>query len=74
MRDILLKKGLGVICSQDEKDSRVIPEKVAKVFCLVPSSMSKSTLLKVLTETSARGAWVILRKLDAGKHTSIALA
>jgi len=32
MRGRLLKKGLGVICSEDEKDSRLTPEKEADAF------------------------------------------
>jgi hypothetical protein len=32
MRGRLLKKGLGVICSEDEKDSRLTPEKEAEAF------------------------------------------
>jgi hypothetical protein len=74
MRGRLLKKGLGVICSEDEKDSRLTPEKEAEAFDLLLSSMSESTLSRVLTATSARDVWVILRKLCAGKHASTALA
>jgi len=74
MRGRLLKKGLGVICSEDEKDSRLTPEKEAEAFDLLLSSMSESTLSRVLTATSARDVWVILRKLYAGKHASTALA
>jgi len=36
--------------------------------------MRESTLSRVFTATSARNDWVILRKLDAGKHASTALA
>jgi hypothetical protein len=54
MRGRLLKKGLGVICSEDEKDSRLTPEKEAEAFDLLLSSMSESTLSRVLTATSAR--------------------
>jgi len=43
MRDRLLKKGLRVICSEDEKDSRLTPEKEAEAFYLLLSSMSEST-------------------------------
>jgi hypothetical protein len=32
MRGRLLKKGLGVICSENEKDSRLTPEKEAEAF------------------------------------------
>ena len=74
MRGRLLEKGLGVICSEDEKDSRLTPEKEAEAFDLLLSSMSESTLSRVLTATSARDVWVILRKLDAGKLASTALA
>jgi len=63
MRGRLLKKGLGVICSEDEKDSRLTPEKEAEAFDLLLSSMSESTLSRVLTVTSTRDLWVILRKL-----------
>jgi len=70
----LLKEGLGVICSEDEKDSRLTPEKEAEAFDLLLSSMSESTLERVLTATSARDVWVILLKLYAGKHASTALA
>jgi hypothetical protein len=74
MRGRLLKEGLGVICSEDEKDSRLTPEKEAEAFDLLLSSMSESTLERVLTATSARDVWVILLKLYAGKHASTALA
>ena len=74
MRGRLLKKGLGVICSEDEKNSRLTPEKEAEAFDLLLSSISESTLSRVLTGTSASDVWVILRKLDAGKHVSAALA
>jgi hypothetical protein len=70
----LLKKGLGVICSEDEQDSRLTPEKEAQAFDLLFSSMSESTFSRVLTATSARDVWVIIRKLYAGKHASTALA
>ena len=73
MRGRLLKKGLGVMCSEDEKDSRLTPEKKAEAFDLLLSSMSESTLSRVLTATSARDVWVILRNLYAGKHASTAL-
>ena len=63
MRGRLLKKGLGVICSEDEKDSRLTPDKEAEAFDLLLSSMSESTLSRVLTVTSTRDLWVILRKL-----------
>ena len=65
MRGRLLKKGLGVIWSEDEKDSRLTPEKEAEAFDLLLSSMSESTLERVLTATNAREIWVI-RKLYAG--------
>ena len=74
MRGRLLKKGLEVICSEDEKDSHLTPEKEAEAFDLLLSSMSESTLSRVLTAASARAFWVILRKLYAGKHASTALA
>jgi hypothetical protein len=74
IRARLLKKGLGVICSEDKKDSRLTPEKEIEAFDLLLSSMTESTLSRVLTATSARDIWVILRKLYAGKHASTALA
>ena len=66
MRGRLLRKGLGVVCSEDEKDSGLTPEKEAEAFDLLLSSMSESTLSRVLSATSARDVWVILRKLYAG--------
>ena len=74
MRGRLLEKGLGVICSEDEKDSRLTAEKGAEAFYLLLSSMSEFTLSRVLTATRARDVWVILRKLDASKHARTALA
>ena len=74
IRARLLKKGLGVICSEDKKDSRLTPEKEIEAFDLLLSSMTESTLSRVLTATSARDIWVILRKLYAGKHASTAFA
>ena len=70
----MLKKRVGVTWSEDEKDSRLTPEKEAEAFDLLLSSMSQSTLSRVLSGTSARDVWVILRKLYAGKHASTALA
>jgi hypothetical protein len=49
MRGRLLKKGLGLICSEDEKDFRLTPEKEAHEFHLLLSSMSESTFSRVLT-------------------------
>jgi hypothetical protein len=49
MQGRLLKKGLGLICSEDEKDSRLTPEKEAEAFDLCLSSMRESTLSRVLT-------------------------
>jgi hypothetical protein len=51
---LLIKKDLGVICSE------------AEGFYLLLSSMSESTFSRVLTATSIRDVWVILRKLYAG--------
>jgi hypothetical protein len=65
MRCRLLKKGLGVICSEDEKDSRLTPEEEVEAFDLLLSSMGESTPSRVLTATNAREIWVI-RKLYAG--------
>jgi hypothetical protein len=52
------------------------PEKrtLAEEFDLLLSSMSESTLSRVLTATSARDVRVILRKFYAGKHASTVLA
>jgi len=36
--------------------------------------MSEATFLRVLTATIARDVWLILCKLDAGKHASTARA
>jgi len=67
MGGILLKKCLGIICFEDEKDSCLNPEKEAVSFDLLLSSIRKSTLSRVLTGTSARDVWIILRKLHVGK-------
>jgi hypothetical protein len=56
------------------EDSRLTPEKEVEAFDLLFSSLSESTLSRVVTATSARDVWVILRKLYAGKHASTALA
>ena len=69
----MLKKGLEVICSEDEKDPPFTPGKKAESFDLLLSRMTESTLLSVLTAT-ARDVWVILRKVDAGKDASNAFA
>jgi hypothetical protein len=74
MRGRSLKKSLGVICCEDETDSRLTPGKEAAAFDLLFLSMSESTLSRVVTATSARDVWVVLCKLDAGKHTSTPLA
>jgi len=58
MQGRLLKKGLGVVCSEDEKDSGLTPENEAEAFDLLLSSMSVSTLS---TASSARDIWVMLR-------------
>ena len=50
----MLKKCFGVICSEDEKDSRLTPEKVEEAFDLLLSSMGKPALSRALTTTSAR--------------------
>ena len=73
MRGRLLKKGLGVICSEDEKDSHLTPQKEAEALDLLLSSMSESTLSTALTAPSASGLGHSL-KLDADKHTSTVLA
>ena len=43
------------------------------MFDVLLSSMTESTLSRVLAKTSARDVWVTLRKLDSGKHASTAL-
>jgi hypothetical protein len=63
MRGGLLKKGLGVVCSEDEKNSRLTPEKEAEAFDLLLSIMSESSLSRVMTTTSARIVEFTLRKL-----------
>jgi len=61
MWDRLRKKGLGVICSEDDKDSPVTPKKEAEAFDLILSSMSESNLSTVVTATSPH----VIRPLSA---------
>ena len=63
-----------VICSEDERDSPLTPEKQSAAFDCLLSSLSESSLSRALTAKNAREVWVTLRKLDAGKHASTALA
>ena len=62
--DARFKKGLGVMCSEKKKEA----------FDLLLSSMSQSTLSRVLSGTSARDVWFMLRKLYTGRHAGTALA
>jgi len=56
MRGRLFKQGLAICCG-DEKKSPPTPEKDADTFDLLLSSMSESTVSKVLASTSARDVW-----------------
>jgi hypothetical protein len=67
MRGRLLNKSLGVIRSEDEKGFCLNPEKEAEAFDLLHS------LESVDCKTSF-DVWVILRKINAGKHASASLA
>jgi hypothetical protein len=60
-----------VICFEEEKDSRLTPKN--EVEDLLLSSMTESTLSRVLTATSAREVGVIFSKLYVGTHASTAV-
>jgi hypothetical protein len=67
MRGRLLKKGHGVICSEDETDSPLTPEKETQAFDFLLSSMSESTLSRL----TLRGCLCILHQQRCKDGTSI---
>jgi len=63
MQGRLLKKGHGILCSEDEKDSLLTLHKEEEEIVSMLSRMSESILSRVLTATCACDVWVSLQTL-----------